>query len=430
MKGVCRAALNRMPTTTKKMPTTNHEQCKPIPKRPTQLQFISGILALALACFSLLCFFFYKAPAHASSGYIQTNEKTMSGQVAFDDTETDTPSQTVTTSPSSTVTKTSTPIPSPSETRTSTRSPTSTRTSTSTTRPSSAARGKQTQSPVQMSLSNAGQGSGGNQPQIVITAPTNYQGNQSNKSGNHSGHSIPISSLIIFLGSIILLGSLVKAWWMFLRGRGLPRRTRKWSPSGAPVWSRTRISEQHNSIVTQRAFDLATFSGGVLTSDQEDLAIQRGAMSQAFPLSSRSGLTNTESVSLLAGATKSNLRSHIYPGVPRPVALITHGGNLPVSFNAIPPITDVPVTNQPAFSSLEYALSTAAYPLSKKDSYGGIDQMVDLSSLVDGEKLSRNAPHITDSLPALQGQSPEEHSVDNIELSDEGLRTTIQSFIY
>jgi hypothetical protein len=49
---------------------------------------------------------------------------------------------------------------------------------------------------------------------------------------------------------------------------------------------------------------------------------------------------------------------------------------------------------------------------------------------VAGEKLSRNAPHTTDSLPALQGQSPGEHSVDNIEVSDAGLRTTIQSFIY
>jgi hypothetical protein len=329
MKGVCRAALYRMPTTTKKMRTTNHEQCKPIPKRPTQLQFISGILALSLACFSLLCFFFYKAPAHASSGYVQTNQKTMTGQIAFDDTETDTPSQTVTTSPSSTVTKTSTPIPSPSETRPSTRSPTSTRTSTSTNRPSSAATGKQIQSPVQMSLSNAGQGSGGNQPPIVITAPTNYQGNQSNKSGNHSSHSIPISSLIIFLGSIILLGSLSKAGWMILRGRGLSRRSRKLSPSGAAAWSRVRISDQHNSIVTQRAFDLAT----------------------------------------------------------------------------------------------------AAYPLSNNDSYGGIDQ-TDLSSLVAGERLSQNAPHTTDSLPALQGQSPGEHSVENIEVSDAGLRTTIQSFIY
>jgi hypothetical protein len=119
------------------MRTTKDERCKPVPKRLTPLQAISGILALSLVCFSLLCFYFHKTPAYASSGYI--NGKTTTGQVPFDDTETGTPSQTVTTTPSSTVTMTSTPIPSPSATRTSTPLPTSTRTATSTTRPSTAA---------------------------------------------------------------------------------------------------------------------------------------------------------------------------------------------------------------------------------------------------------------------------------------------------
>src|SRR5712691_10976807 len=320
MKGVCRVALYRIPTATKRMRTTKDEQCKPVPKRPTPLQAISGILALSLVCFSVLCFYFHKTPAYASSGYI--NGTTTTGQVPFDDTETVTPSQTVTTTPSSTVTTTSTPIPSPSATHTSTPLPTSTWTATSTTRtsttrPSTAATNnaatdnaatnntvtnKQTQKPVQMSLSNAGQGSGGNQASIATTAPTNNQSKQSNQSRNQSGHTFPFSSLGIFLGGVVLLGMLVKAWWMILRGRGLPRRSRKWSPSGAATWSRTRISDRHNAIVAQRTFDLAT----------------------------------------------------------------------------------------------------AVYPLSNKDSYGGIDQTVDLSSLVAGERLSRNAPHTTDSLPALQ----------------------------
>jgi hypothetical protein len=138
-----------------------------------------------------------------------------------------------------------------------------------------------------MSLSNAGQGSGGNQTSIATTAPTNNQGKQSNQSRNQSGHTFPFSSLGIFLGGVVLLGLLVKAWWMILRGRGLPRRSRKWSPSGAAAWSRTRISDRHDAIVAQRTFDLAT----------------------------------------------------------------------------------------------------AVYPLSNNDSYGGIDQMVDLSSLVEGERL-------------------------------------------
>ena len=318
MKGVCRVALYRIPTATRRMRTTKDEQCKPVPKRPTPLQAISGILALSLVCFSVLCFYFHKTPAFASSGYI--NGTTTIGQVPFNETETDTPSQTVTTTPSSTVTttptstvtKTSTPIPSPSATRTSTPLPTSTRTATSTSQASTAATNntatnnaatnKQTQKPVQMSLSNAGQGSGGNQASIATTAPTNNQGKQSNQSGNQSGHTFPFSSLGIFLGGVVLLGLLVKAWWMILRGRGLPRRSRKWLPSGAAAWSRTRISDRHDAIVAQRTFDLAT----------------------------------------------------------------------------------------------------AAYPLSNNDSYGGIDQMVDLSSPVEGEMLSRNALRTTDSQPAFQ----------------------------
>jgi hypothetical protein len=317
MKGVCRVALYRIPTATKRMRITKDEQCKPVPKRPTPLQAISGILALSLVCFSVLCFYFHKTPAYASSGYHQINGTTTTGQVPFDDTETVTPSQTVTTTPSSTVTTTSTPIPSPSATRTSTPLPTSTWTETSNTRPTTAATDnaatnntvtnnaatdKQTQKPVQMSLSNDGQGSGGNQASIATTAPTNNQGKQSNQSGNQSGHTFPFLSLGIFLGGVVLLGLLVKAWWMILRGRGLPSRSRKWSPSGAAAWSRTRITDRHNAIVAQRTFDLAT----------------------------------------------------------------------------------------------------AVYPLSNNDSYGGIDQTVDLSSLVAGERLSRNAPHTTDSLPAFQ----------------------------
>jgi hypothetical protein len=347
-----------MPTATTRMRTTKDEQCKPVPKRPTPLQYFAGILALALACFSLLYCYFYNTPAHASFS------QTITGQVPFDDTETDTPSQTVTNTPSSTVTKTSTPIPSPSVTRTSTPLPTSTSTATSTARTSTTATGKQTPLPVQTSLSNAGPVTGGNE---TPNATTNNQGNQSNQGGIQSGNTFPFLSLIVFLGSIVLLGLLGIAWWMILRGRGLSRRSRKLSRSGAASWSRTRITDQHNSIVAQRAFDLATPQGGGLTSNQEDQAGQRGTMSQAVPSSSRSDVTNNASVTLYAAKTIANLPSYSSPGVPRPGGFITPGGNPPVSFNAMANIApEYQSTNDPVsfaetpepLTSIETAPST------------------------------------------------------------------------
>ena len=111
--------VHRMPTSGKSMRTTQDEPGI----RPALLQYMIGTFALALVCCSLLCIYFYTTPAHADPGYQQANSKTMTGQVAFDETETDTPSPTVTNTPSPTVTTTSTPTPLPSATRTTTPSP-------------------------------------------------------------------------------------------------------------------------------------------------------------------------------------------------------------------------------------------------------------------------------------------------------------------
>ncbi len=137
--------VHRMPTSSKSMRTTQDEPGI----RPTLLQYMIGTFALALVCCSLLCIYFYTTPAHADPGYQQANSKTMTGQVAFDETETDTPSPTVTNTPSPTVTTTSTPTPLPSATRTTTPSPTPTRsaTPTETIQPSPTATSMQTPSP-------------------------------------------------------------------------------------------------------------------------------------------------------------------------------------------------------------------------------------------------------------------------------------------
>ena len=303
------------------------EQCKPIPRQPTLFQYIAGILALALVCISSLCCYFYITPAHASS------RQTMTGQVPFDDTETDTPSQAVTNTPSSTVTNTPTPIPSPGVTRTSTPIPTSTRIATSIAQPSATASSLQTPPPVQTALSNAGLGTGGNQ---TPSAPTNKRSNQSNQGGFQSGNTFPYPSLIVFLGSIGLLGLLGIAWWTILRGRGLSRPSRKLSRSAAASWSRTRITYQHASIVAQRAFDLANSQGGVLTSNQEDQAGQLDPMSQAFPSSSWSDVTNNASVTLYGATTVANLPSYSSPGVPRPGGFIMPFSNPATSFHDMP----------------------------------------------------------------------------------------------
>lgn len=256
-----------------------------MPERPTLLHYIAGILALTLVCFCLLCLYFYVTPAHASSGYQQAAGKTMTGQVAFGETETDTPSRTPTHTPTSTVTATPSPIPSPSVTRTSTPLPTSTSVATATAHPSTAATGKQTPSPVHMSVSTAGQGINGDQTSNSTTAPGSNQGNQSNQGGNQSDNVFQFVSLGVFLGSMALLGLLVPACWMIVRRRKLSRRSQKWSPGDTVAWINTPTNDPYNSTFAQRTFDLATSQGGVFTNDQRDQAVHYGAAYQNLPLS-------------------------------------------------------------------------------------------------------------------------------------------------
>src|SRR5215831_7414017 len=92
--------------------------------RPTLLHYIACMLAIALVCCSLLCVYSFTTSAYASTGFMQANGKTMSGQVPLDDTETGTPPPTITNTPPPTTTNTPPPTttstPSPSVTTTST----------------------------------------------------------------------------------------------------------------------------------------------------------------------------------------------------------------------------------------------------------------------------------------------------------------------
>lgn len=192
------------------MRATKNMQTGPAPRRLTHLHYITGIFALALACFSALCIYFYITPAHASSGNQITTSSTSSARVVFDDTETDTPSQTPTNTPSATVTSTSTPISSPSATGATTPSPTSTGLATATAQPSSTATGKQTPTSVNVAT-------GAQQTPVASPVPTHRQSNQASQDTNTSSNSFPVVPLVISLASLILLGVLLKGWWAILR---------------------------------------------------------------------------------------------------------------------------------------------------------------------------------------------------------------------
>src|SRR5260370_16839086 len=101
-----------MPRSSKSMRTTQDEPGI----RPALLQYMIGTFALALVCCSLLCIYFYTTPAHADPGYQQANGKTMTGQLAFDETETDTPSPPLTNPPPPPLPTPSTPPPLPTST--------------------------------------------------------------------------------------------------------------------------------------------------------------------------------------------------------------------------------------------------------------------------------------------------------------------------
>lgn len=255
MRGGWRGELHCRPPSSKNMRTTK----KGPAIRPTSLHYMAGIFALALACCSLLCIYWYTTSAHASSGFQQAKGMAISGLVKFDDTETETPSSTTTITPSPTTSTTSTPTPSPSATRTTTPSPTSTKaaTPTATGRPTPTATGLQTPSPgarptsSATSISITTQGTGVNQTPVASPAPTNTRGDQASQGTPHPGNTLPLSSLTLSLGSVILLGLLCILGWVSLRRRLLPLSSPRLPPSGAAPWSRTRASEQVSPFTSQ-----------------------------------------------------------------------------------------------------------------------------------------------------------------------------------
>jgi hypothetical protein len=388
MRGGCRTALHRTPTSSKRMRTTKNEPGI----QPTLLHYLTGLLALAFVCCSLLCIYWYTTSAHASSGSPQANGKTMSGQVAFDETETEYPSPTVTT--------TTTTNLSPNATRATTPSPTSTRSATpaATVQPSPAATGTQTPSPGATPASSATsisiitQGTGANQTPVSSPATTNDLGAQSSQRAHHPGNTFPFSALMIGLGSVALLGLLFIPGWMIVRRRLLSMSSPKLSPSGTVPWSRTRISDQVSAFNLQDNLTYNALSAGVTT---------------ATP-----GLYTSSAVS-------------------RPGSLFTPGSNPPASLHALPTMADISVPNLPAFSSRDYATSAATSPASHTNPPADIGHSFlssDSSFLAARIRQRRNELRTTKSLSAFQKQTPGELSAEITELSDPYLQSLIQLY--
>jgi hypothetical protein len=389
--------------------------------RPAPLQYIIGMFALALVCFSLLCIYFYRTPAHASPGYQQANSMTMTGQIAFDDTETNTPSPTATNTPSPTATNKpspttthkpsptattmSTPNPSPTVTRTTTPSPTSTWSATTTTivQPSPAATGLQTPSPGATptsgitSITTSTQGTGANQTPVASPAPTNNQGDQSSHGAHHPGNTFPFSALLIGLGSVVLL----LPGWMIVRRRLLPRLFPKSPPRRAVPWSRTR------------------------TSDQQEQAIQYGALDQVSPFSQQGNATYNAPYD---GTTTATPALYTSSAVSQPGGLLVPDSNPSASLNALPTMADVPVPNQPISSFRDHAASAAASPASHTNPVAGIGQSFDSPYLAERIRQRRNELRVTASRPAFQEQTPGELSADITELNDPYLQSLIQLY--
>jgi hypothetical protein len=358
-----------MSTVIKRMRATKNMQPGPASKRLTHLHYITGISALALACFSALCIYFYTTPAHASSGNQITNGSTSSARVVFDDTETNTSSRTPTNTPSATVTSTSTPVPSPSATRATTPSPTSTRSATATAQPSSTATGKQTPTSVNVVV-------GAQQTPVASPVPTHRQSNQASQDTNTSGNSFPVVPLVISLASLILLGVLLKGWRAILRPPSPGVHARK-LPIGAVSTSRAQQSSQQDAIMAQRAFNLSVPLGGVLTRDQFAQAVQQRTMNMVppLPLQGNAATNSTPYTGTAAGAS-----FYSYPGIQRPGGFMVLADNQSVGVNAMPtlPNTPVPAANQ----------------------------------------------------PALQAQTPGGPSTDDLEVSNPSMRAWVQTYIY
>jgi len=400
MRGGCRTALHRTPTSSKRMRTTKNEPGI----QPTPLHYLTGLLALAFVCCSLLCIYWYTTSAHASSGSPQANGKTMSGQVALDETETEYPSPTVTTTstpnPSPNATRTTTPNLSPNATRTTTPFPTSTRSATpaATVQPSPAATGTQTPSPGATPASSAtsisiiSQGTGANQTPVSSPATTNDLGAQSSQGAYHPGNTFPFSALMIGLGSVALLGLLFIPGWMIVRRRLLSMSSPKLSPSRAASWSRTRISDQVSAFNLQDNLTYNALSAGMTT---------------ATP-----GLYTSSAVS-------------------RPGSLFTPGSNPPASLHALPTMADISVPNPPASSARDYATSAATSPASHTNPPADIGHSFlssDSSYLAARIRQRRNELRATESLSAFQKQTPGELSAEITELSDPYLQSLIQLY--
>jgi hypothetical protein len=319
-------------------------------KRLTSLHYITGIFALALACASALCIYFYATPAHASSGNRLANASASSGQVVFDDTETETPSQTPTHTPTSTATSTSTPTatstsmptPLPSTTRITTPSPTSKGPTKATVLPSSTAASKQTPASVNVAT-------GGLQTPVISSIPTNKQSNQVSQDTSASGSAFPIVPLAISLGSLILLGLLLKGWWGILRRPSPKVGAPKLPDSVSAPTNRAHQGSQQETIIAQRAFDLAVPWGGVLTKDQFAQAVQQRTVNMLSPLPPPGNVANTPPYT----GTTASTSFYSYPGIRRPGGFASQSGNQPADINAIPtvPNTPVPTANQPALQA-------------------------------------------------------------------------------
>jgi hypothetical protein len=228
--------------------------------QPTPLHYIACMLAAALVCCSLLCIYWCTTPAYASTRFQQANRKTMSGHVAFDVTETETPPPTTTNTPSPTVTMTSTPNPSTTATHAITPSPTNTRsaTPTSTVQYSRAVTNPQTPSPgatpmsSATSISKTTQGTDAHPTPVSPHSATNNLGDHSRQRAQLRGNTFLFSALTIGLGSLALLGLLFIAGLLVVR-RHLPLlSSAKLPPSGAAPWSRTRDIDPTTSLHAQQ----------------------------------------------------------------------------------------------------------------------------------------------------------------------------------
>ena len=372
--------------------------------QPAPLHYITGMLALALVCCSLLCIYWYTTPAHASSGSDQANGKTMSGQVAFDETETETSSPTIATTPSPTVTTISTPTPAPSVSLTTTPSPTSARsaTPTATVQPSLAATSTQTSSPGATPTSSATSisittlGTGAHQTPVSSPAPTNTLVDQSSQGAHRPGNTFPFSALLIGLGSVVPLGLLFISGWMIVRRRLLSLSSPRLTPSGAAPWSRRRISDQ-----------LSPFT------------LQDNRTSKVL------------SLELSAGVTTATPGSYTSSAASRPGSLFIPGSNPPASLHALPTMAATSVPNLPVFSLKDEATPTATSPASHLNPPAGTGYPVassDSSYLAARIRQRRNELRATAGRPAFQKQTPGELSAEITELNDPYLQSLIQLY--